>query len=71
MGCNKERALFTSCESWYRFHDAGIMNFWDGRGYGVCVEKNTGIVCVSETILMNNDISPGKQFEAATRLEAR
>ena len=32
MGLGSDSALFTSCESWYRFHDVGMRNFWDGSG---------------------------------------
>lgn len=32
-----------SCESWYRFHVDGIMNFCAGRGYAVFVVNTTGM----------------------------
>ena len=42
-GFGSDRALLMSCESWYRLHVTGIMNFCEGRGYCVSVEKSTGI----------------------------
>lgn len=40
-GVGRASALLINCESWYRFQEVGIMNFWVGRGYGVDVVKMT------------------------------
>ena len=41
-GFSNDRDLFTSCDSWYRRHEPGIMNFWEGRGYADWVVNTTG-----------------------------
>ena len=42
IGLDSDKALLISCESWYRFHVDGIMNFCDGSGYCVWVVNRTG-----------------------------
>ena len=41
MGVERDNALFMSCDRWNRFHEAGIINFCVGKGYGVLVVNMT------------------------------